>query len=89
MFKLPKSPRLFLRLVRGIERVAVALEESRDATLHVHRIPTAARESTDDTPDDDLVSYATDRDTWERQQRDDRRRQDGFPVEDALAPPRH
>lgn len=87
--KLPASPRLALRAVRALERIARATEDLRDATFHAHRIPSPTRSVADDTDDDNLVLYATDRDTWDTQQADERRRRDGFPVQDPVAPPRH
>ena len=87
--RLPANPRLLLRLVRALERIATALEGVQLAQFKAHGVSTATRDVADDTPDDDLLLYSTDRDTYALQQREHQRRTDGFTVSDPVTPPRH
>jgi hypothetical protein len=74
-------------LVRGIERLADATETLRDLALGDHGITRDVTPTTDDTHDDDSVSYTSERSGWEREQRAERARRDGFPANaDDLTP---
>jgi hypothetical protein len=86
------SPRLFLRAVRALERLATAQENHLNAILRIHKLPSAAPvqiEADPDSDDDYSVSYTNEHDTWDRQQRAKLRASAGWKIDDDLdLPPR-
>jgi len=78
------NPRLFLRGVKELSRIANALEDLRDGyfksqgILGSVRIPASPDEP--DPGDDTVIGYATDEETAKWQAEDAKKRKGGFPV---------
>jgi hypothetical protein len=71
--KLPKllsSPLALRRLIKAHEAQTAVLSEIRDILYVVYNIPRSPREEAEE--DDDAFSYSTDRDTFDREERDRR-----------------
>lgn len=76
------APRVLLRAVRALERIATSLESLRDGFYRAHHLSlgTPITEVDDDTDPDDTISYASDRTSYDTEQRAAAKRSRGFPV---------
>ena len=79
------NPRLFVRALRALERIANATEDLRDGYYKTNgllgsvRIADSPVDASDNT-DDSLVTYTTNADTQEWQKADERTRRTGLPT---------